>query len=76
MVLADPAGVIAQKALRHAAALSCLSSPPHHDLQRIMLPAVLAVEVGEAVNAEQHRIAVQDKGVPPVAQRLRVCRVV
>jgi hypothetical protein len=35
MVFADPAGVLAQKAL-HAAALSSLSAPPHDDPQRII----------------------------------------
>jgi hypothetical protein len=34
----------------------------------IKLPAVEAVEVGDAVDAEQHRFAVQNEGVRPVTQ--------
>ena len=35
----------------------------------IKLPAVEAIEVGDAVDAEQHGFAVQGEGVGPVAQR-------
>ena len=47
----------------------------HQDVERveldlvIMLSAMQAVEVGDPVDAEQHRFAVQDEGVGPVAQR-------
>ena len=34
-----------------------------------MLAAVQAVEVGDTVDAEQHRFAVQDQGAGPVTQR-------
>jgi hypothetical protein len=34
-----------------------------------MLAAVQAVEVGDTVDAEQHRFAVQDEGAGPVTQR-------
>jgi len=46
----------------------------HQDVERveldlvIMLSAMQAVEVGDPVDAEQHRFAIQDEGVGPVTQ--------
>jgi hypothetical protein len=35
----------------------------------VMFPRVQPVEIGDAVNAEQHRLAIDDKGGLAVAQR-------